>query len=127
MPFVTPEYEVFRYSAILAAKQVSSEAYQILMKLPTLEQIDSILIDNKMLIPNRQMVIDELGPLIEFIDFRRIKDQILVDIIEPLKIVPSEIISNVYKHTIMTNNLLISDIRGIPIYTKLNKSGLIWD
>src|ERR1043166_9588479 len=34
MPFVTPEYQVFRHSAILAAKQVSSEAYQILMKLP---------------------------------------------------------------------------------------------
>ena len=26
-PFVTPEYEVFRYSAILAAKQVSDDAY----------------------------------------------------------------------------------------------------
>ncbi|CAB5356741.1 unnamed protein product [Rhizophagus irregularis] len=38
-PFVTPEYEVFRYSAILAAKQVSNDAHKILMKqLPTLEQ-----------------------------------------------------------------------------------------
>ncbi|GBC28638.1 BTB/POZ protein [Rhizophagus irregularis DAOM 181602=DAOM 197198] len=39
-PFATPEYEVFRYSAILAAKQVSNDALKILMKqLPTLEQL----------------------------------------------------------------------------------------
>src|SRR6266496_6647430 len=42
-PFVTPEYEVFRYSAILAAKQVSNDAYKTLMKkLLTLEQIKQI-------------------------------------------------------------------------------------
>ena len=29
-PFATPEYEVFRYSVILAAKQVSNDAYKIL-------------------------------------------------------------------------------------------------
>src|SRR4051794_22215494 len=39
-PFVTSEYEVFRYSAILAAKQVSNDAYKTLMEqLPTLKQI----------------------------------------------------------------------------------------
>src|SRR4051794_14391265 len=38
--FVTPEYEVFRYSAILAAKQVSNGTYNALMeRLPTLEQL----------------------------------------------------------------------------------------
>ncbi|CAG8465665.1 17545_t:CDS:2 [Rhizophagus irregularis] len=31
-PFATPEYEVFRYSAILTAKQVSDNAYKALMK-----------------------------------------------------------------------------------------------
>ncbi|RGB30878.1 hypothetical protein C1646_710344 [Rhizophagus diaphanus] len=40
-PFTTPEYEVFRYSAILAAKQVSDDAYKSFMeRLPTLEQIE---------------------------------------------------------------------------------------
>ena len=29
-PFATPEYEVFRYSAILASKQVSNDAYSTL-------------------------------------------------------------------------------------------------
>ncbi|RIA94410.1 BTB/POZ protein [Glomus cerebriforme] len=37
IPFVTPEYEVFRYSAIPAAKQVSNDAYKTHMeRLPTL-------------------------------------------------------------------------------------------
>ncbi|CAB5356739.1 unnamed protein product [Rhizophagus irregularis] len=41
-PFATPEYEVFRYSAIFAAKQVSNDALKILMKqLPTLEQLEN--------------------------------------------------------------------------------------
>src|SRR5581483_6479916 len=39
-PFLTPEYEVFRYSAILAAKKVSDSAYEYLVEqMPTLEQI----------------------------------------------------------------------------------------
>ncbi|CAG8465735.1 17550_t:CDS:2 [Rhizophagus irregularis] len=41
-PFATPEYEVFRYSAILVAKQVSNDAHKILMRqLPTLEQLEN--------------------------------------------------------------------------------------
>src|SRR6266536_186001 len=41
-PFATPEYEVFRYSVILAAKQVSNDAYKTLMEsLPTLGQIEN--------------------------------------------------------------------------------------
>jgi hypothetical protein len=52
-PFVTPEYEVFRYSSILAAKQVSDDAYITLMaRLSTLEQLESsVQLENKF-IPN---------------------------------------------------------------------------
>ena len=91
VPFVTPEYEVFRYSAILAAKQVSDDAYKILMgRLPTLEQTEnSVQVENKF-IADHQKVAKELEPLVKFIDFRRIKGQILADIIEPLGIIPSE-------------------------------------
>ncbi|RGB33977.1 hypothetical protein C1646_815682 [Rhizophagus diaphanus] len=86
MFFVTPEYEVFRYSAILAAKQVSNDAYKTLKKLlPTLEQ---------------------------FIDFRRIKSQILADFIEPLEIVSNEIIFNFYRYAALPNNLNLSYTRG---------------
>ncbi|GBB99063.1 hypothetical protein RclHR1_03400015 [Rhizophagus clarus] len=57
IPFATSEYEVFRYSSILAAKhakQVSNDTYKILMEwLPTLEQIkqlDSLVRDSKSLV-----------------------------------------------------------------------------
>src|SRR6202034_3635031 len=41
-PFATPEYEVFRYSAIHSAKQVSNDTCKILTeRLPTLEQIEN--------------------------------------------------------------------------------------
>ena len=99
-PFATPEYEVFRYSTILAAKQVSNNAFRTLMeRLPTFEQIkqveNSIKVENKF-ITDRQKVAKELEPLVKFIDFRRIKPQILADIIEPLEIIPTEIIFGVY-------------------------------
>src|SRR6266496_1511653 len=55
--FATPEYEVFRYSAILAAKKISNNTYKTLMKLlPTLEQLgNSIKVKNE-LITNRKKV-----------------------------------------------------------------------
>src|SRR6266496_4009781 len=72
-PFVTPEYEVFRYSVILAARKVSNGAFKILMKrLPTLEQIEnsSIRVENEFIITDHQKVIKELEPLVKFIDFK---------------------------------------------------------
>jgi hypothetical protein len=91
--FVTSEYEVFRYSAILAAKQVSNDAYKTLMeRLPTSEQLDNFIqVENK-LITDHQKVVKELEPLVKFIDFMKIRGQILTDIIEPLEIIPSKII-----------------------------------
>src|SRR5215213_10116439 len=98
-PFATSEYEVFRYSAILAAKQVSNDAYKTLMeRLPTLEQIkNSVQVENK-LITDHQKVVKVLEPLIKFIDFRRIRGKILVAIIEPLEIIPNEILTSVYRY-----------------------------
>src|SRR4051812_29301599 len=124
-PFSTPEYEVFRYSAILAAKQVSNDAYKTLTaRLPTLKQLGkSIQVENK-LITDHQKIAKELEPLIKFIDFGRIKGQILAVIIEPLEIVPTEIIMSVYRHKIMTNNSDLNDIRGIP-HTKF--IDYVWD
>ncbi|RIA82663.1 hypothetical protein C1645_835026 [Glomus cerebriforme] len=128
-PFATPEYEVFRYSAILAAKQVSNDAHNILLeRLPTLEQLEnSIKIENKVII-DHQKVIKELEPLIKFIEFNQIKVQTLVDIIEPLEIIPPEIIVNIYRHKALSNDLNINGTRGIPqnIY-KFNESNYVWD
>ncbi|GBC28653.2 hypothetical protein GLOIN_2v1777841 [Rhizophagus irregularis DAOM 181602=DAOM 197198] len=75
-PFATREYDVFRYSAILAAKKVSDNTYRALVeRLPTLKQIDleqienSIESGNKLLI-DHQKVTKELEPLLNLSDFR---------------------------------------------------------
>ncbi|CAB5356816.1 unnamed protein product [Rhizophagus irregularis] len=80
-------------------------------------------------IPDHQKIAKVLEPLIEFIDFRRIKGSILVDIIEPLEIVPTKIILNVYRQSIKSNNFNLNDIRGIPILPKyrINESDYVWD
>ncbi|RIA81576.1 hypothetical protein C1645_881535 [Glomus cerebriforme] len=69
-PFVTPEYEVFRYSAILAAKQVSNDAFKSLIKkLPALEQLKQIVqVKNKFII-DHQKVAKELEPLFNEADY----------------------------------------------------------
>ncbi|GES97610.1 hypothetical protein GLOIN_2v1869497 [Rhizophagus clarus] len=112
-PFATPEYEVFRYSAILAAKQVSNNTYKNLMKrLPTLEQLeDSVQIESKRIF-NNQKIAKELEPLIKFIDFRRIKGQILADTIDPLEIIPTKIILDVYRQKARLNNADSNEFRG---------------
>ena len=120
--FATSEYEVFRYSAILAARQVSNDAYKTLTEQlpPTLEQINnSVQVENKHII-DHQKVAKELEPLIEFIDFKRVKGQILVSIIEPLEIIPTEIVLGAYRHKILSNDSdLVNEFRGTHDY--------VWD
>jgi hypothetical protein len=127
--FATSEYEVFRYSAILTAKQVSNDASKILIeRLPTLEQIENSVHDKKenKFITDHQKVAKELEPLVKFIDLKLIKAQVLVDFIEPLGIIPAELISSVYRHKALFNNSDLNEIRGRPIY-KFNESHLAWD
>ena len=47
----------------------------------------------------------------------------MADIIEPLNIIPSEIILNIYQQRVRSNNTDLNGIRGIPNY----KSKLVWD
>ncbi|RGB27927.1 hypothetical protein C1646_768471 [Rhizophagus diaphanus] len=127
-PFATSEYEVFRYSAILAAKQVSNDAYKTLIgRLPTLEQMEqmenSVRVENKF-IPDHKKVAKELELLVEFINFRRIQGQVLVDIIEPLEIVPAKIILNIYRHNTRSINSELNHFRGISI---TNHANYVWD
>src|SRR5581483_5163529 len=124
--FVTPEYEVLRYSAILAAKQVSNNAFKKLTKqLPTLEQMeDSMQIENEP-IPDYQKITKELEPLVKFIDFNQIKGKILTDIIEPLEIIPNKIIVDAYRRIARSHNAHLNGSRGIQ---KLNDdSNFVWD
>ncbi|RGB37163.1 hypothetical protein C1646_666376 [Rhizophagus diaphanus] len=124
-PFATREYEVFRYSTILAAKQVSDDTYTILMeRLPTLEQIEnSIEVENKFLF-DHQRVTKELEPLVKYIDFKRIKTHILANFIEPLGIIPTEVICSVYRNTAMLSDFILSDVRGI---LPTNDTNYFWD
>ncbi|CAG8647001.1 uncharacterized protein OCT59_000936 [Rhizophagus irregularis] len=113
------------YSSILAAKQVSNDAFNTLLKrLPTLDQIENSIQVESEPITDHQKVAKELEPLIEFINFRRIQGQVLVDIIEPLEIVPAKIILNVYRHNTKSINSNINHIRGISIS---NCSSYVWD
>ncbi|GES97591.1 hypothetical protein GLOIN_2v1601094 [Rhizophagus clarus] len=126
IPFATPEYEVFRYCAILAAKQVCDDAYTnaLMKQLPTLEQIkeNKILVENENnFITDHQKVAIVLEPLVKFINFRRIEGQILTDIIEPLEIVSAKIILDVYRQKVKLNNPDMYYIRGSPI------TNYIWD
>ena len=41
--------------------------------------------------------------MVKVIDFKRIKGQILTDIIDPLKIVPAEIFLNAYRQKVRSN------------------------
>ena len=57
--FATPEYEVFRYSAVMAAWQVSNDAYITLTeRFPSLEQIENlnlIQVENKFILERFQV------------------------------------------------------------------------
>ena len=93
-------YYIFLYFFVqfyCMLKQVSNDAYETLMRrLPTLEQIENSVKVKKDFITDYQRVSKELEPLVKFIDFKRIKGHILVNIIEPLKIVPAEMTLIIY-------------------------------
>ena len=96
-------------------------------RLLNLEQVeDSIKVENKF-ITDRQKVAKELEPLVKVINFKRIKGHILVDIIEPLEIVPTEMILNVYQHNSKLINSDLNDVRGIPIYRFNDSNLVVWD
>ncbi|GBC06503.1 hypothetical protein RclHR1_06890007 [Rhizophagus clarus] len=87
---------------------------------------DSIQVDSKLITDNKKSEITkELEPLIEFIDFRRIKRQIFADLIDPLEIIPTKIILNVYRYIAKSNSSDLSDIRGIPM--SICESDYVWD
>ncbi|RGB37196.1 hypothetical protein C1646_59441 [Rhizophagus diaphanus] len=128
-PFATPEYEVLRFGAIRAAYQISNDAATSLkIRLPTLDKmgcprkIDSKIYDGEFII-NRSKIAELLTNLVDLIDFRRIDGKILKEIIDPLEIVPVDVIINAYRFLIKNKNLPAT--RGIP-YTD-DKSGYVWD
>ncbi|GBC03179.1 hypothetical protein RclHR1_00500027 [Rhizophagus clarus] len=133
--FATSEYEVLRYSAILAAKQVSNEAYKSIMEnFPTLDKAEELIqkwfisikfYPQDWFITDRRKIARKLEPFIELIEFKRIKKEILDKIIKPLGIISDEIIKS-NKEIINTSDSNLNDIRGIPTLY-ITKSDYTWD
>ncbi|CAI2183567.1 17173_t:CDS:1 [Funneliformis geosporum] len=118
IPFATPEYSVLRYSLIRVADQISKDATSILEGyLPSKKriaehpiQIDTA--DNPKYIEILPQLIQMFTPLLDYIELWRINVKILEDIIEPLEIIPSDAMMQVYRH--QAKNKSIPDTRGIP-------------
>ena len=128
-PFATSEYEVLRFGAIQAAYQISKDAATSLGdRLPALNQINcpkklNLKVYDKFII-NRPEIVEILAELIDYIDFRRIDGKILLDVIDPLGIVPTEMFVNAYRF-ILKNKGGLPPTRGIPY--GCNRSGYVWD
>ncbi|RIA87108.1 BTB/POZ protein [Glomus cerebriforme] len=117
-PFATSEYEVLRFGAIRAAYQISNDAaISLRNRLPTLDKmgcprkLDSKLYDHKYII-HRPKIVELLSNIVDLIDFRRIDGKILTEIIDPLGLVPADVIISAYRFLIKNKNL--PAIRGIP-------------
>ncbi|CAG8615183.1 586_t:CDS:2 [Acaulospora colombiana] len=99
--FATSEYSLLRISILLAAKKVSQEAVDALEKrLPVWDKVkDEFDFNNNNIVninDNCASIAGNLTPLLEFIDLRRIDGKILTDIIEPLDLIPSKKLMEVY-------------------------------
>ncbi|PKK71049.1 hypothetical protein RhiirC2_441432 [Rhizophagus irregularis] len=152
IPFATTEYEIFRYSALLTAKQISYEAFTDLEKrLPTLKKMRDISDDDDdddddddkdddndkdddkdkdddSPIIEKDRIAEEFEPLTKYIDFRRIDGKILNDIIDPLEIVPMKTLYNATKYQAKHGNSSLSDIRGIsPSLYRFTESDCVWN
>ena len=63
--------------------------------------------------------------MVKVIDFKRIKGQILTDIINPLKIVPAEIFLNAYRQKVRSNGSDSNELRGMQYFKLACGSNLI--
>jgi hypothetical protein len=133
IPFATPEYSVFRYSLIRIASQISKDATIILEEyLPFMDKISGYpiqvdTIDDPKFIEIRPHVIQMFTPLLDYIDLWRIDAQILEYIIEPLGIIPNDLIFQVYRHQARNNKSSTSDTRGIPYIYIEDNAEYVWD
>lgn len=125
MTFATTEYEIFRYSAILLAKQISNDTYNAFMKrLPTLEQIENVENSVQINTTDCREVAKEIESFIKYIDFSKIKGQILANIIEPLEIVPAKMILDAYRQKAVTNFIELDELRSM---TEFSEPTYVWD
>ncbi|CAG8570585.1 794_t:CDS:1 [Acaulospora morrowiae] len=100
--FESSEYSVFRFAVLTAATKVSQEAFSALEKgLPPLNEVEGLLetINNNNLINGEisESIANTMNSFMEHIDLRRINAKIIAKIIEPLDIIPSNMILKLYR------------------------------
>ncbi|RIA95690.1 concanavalin A-like lectin/glucanase domain-containing protein [Glomus cerebriforme] len=133
IPFATPEYTVFRYSLIRVTDQISKDASSILeIYLPPLSkisghpiQVDTV--DDPKFVEIRSEIIQMFTPLFEYIEFWRIDAKILHYIIEPLEIIPKDIMFEIYRTIAKLNKSQTPDTRGIPYIYIEDSAEYVWD
>ncbi|CAJ0636255.1 11887_t:CDS:2 [Entrophospora sp. SA101] len=107
--FVTPEYSIFRYVVIRITNNLSKD-------------LDEDEEDRKKYEEARPLIIENLLPLLKFIDLRRIDVNLLIDVIEPLNLIPVSTLLDVYRFQAREKRSL-SPTRRAP----LTKWNINWD
>ncbi|CAG8483709.1 9909_t:CDS:1 [Acaulospora morrowiae] len=125
--FVTSEYSVLRFTILLSAKNVSQAAFSALkIRLPLWNKINDGFNfknnDTSGLTDICTCTANNMAPLIEFIDLRRIEGKILIDIIEPLNLIPHEKLIAAYRYYTYDKDPM-SAFRGKPFI----KEDIKWD
>ncbi|CAG8763526.1 10419_t:CDS:1, partial [Acaulospora morrowiae] len=100
-PLAKNQYSLFRYVTLHTASKVSQDALERFKHcLPPLEETYgwSVYPEHLEDLKSVQQEMTELSRILKHIDFISISGKILADIIEPLKVVPLEILLDAYRH-----------------------------
>ncbi|CAG8642366.1 16208_t:CDS:2 [Acaulospora morrowiae] len=99
-PLAKNQYNLFRYITLHTASKVSQEALERFEYcLPPLEKTNvSVYPERLEDLKSVQLENTELHRILEHVDFTSINGKILVDIIEPLEVVPYKILLGAYRH-----------------------------
>ncbi|CAG8751969.1 16753_t:CDS:1 [Dentiscutata erythropus] len=108
--FLTQEYHVLRYVILHTANMISKEAHEIFeLKILKLENFEKSEVGNHDEISElnkfNSNITKQITPLLKFINWNHIDNKIIEEIIQPLKIVPEEILKEAY--TFKANKRLI--------------------
>lgn len=103
--FLTQEYYVLRYVILHAANMISKEAHEIfeskLLRLENLKKTETRnnIETNSELNNFSSNITNNITPLLRFINWHRIDNKIIREIIQPLKIIPDEMLREAYFFT----------------------------
>jgi len=141
--FATDEYDVFRYIMIWGALEVSPDLASLLdSNLPRSNHMNDFTewtqTDNIVNDQSYQVFLNKfagvVSPVCQYVDFRRIKAEVLQDVIEPLDIIPKETLLETYRVQARNKGPLScrrGDPKAVPLPTAISElatsSTLRWD